>query len=59
MVPDAERRRAYLRLVYENGFHDSFDDKASREQAYLDDEEALMRYRIGSRVGKRERGRAA
>jgi hypothetical protein len=59
VVTSETRRRAYLKLVYENGFMDSFDNKASREQAYLDDEEALMRYRIGTRVGKRERERAA
>ena len=58
-VGPAERRRSYLKLVYENGFHDGiYAGEAVREGAYLLDEEALMRYRIGLRIGKRERARA-
>jgi hypothetical protein len=60
-VPPPEvRRRAYLKLVYENGYHDGYyAGTPLREQAYLSDEEALPRYRIGFRIGVRERGRGA
>jgi hypothetical protein len=60
-VPPPEvRRRAYLKLVYENGYHDGYRAGLPlREQAYLSDEEALMRYRIGLRIGIRERERVA
>jgi hypothetical protein len=58
VVSAPERRRAYLKLVYENGYHDGYHaGEGLREQAYLKDEEALMRYRIGLRIGKRERVR--
>lgn len=59
VVAPETRRRAYLKLVQENGYHDSFDHKTLREQVYQDDEEALRRYRVGIRIGKRERERAA
>jgi hypothetical protein len=60
VVPPEQQRRAYLKLVYENGYHDGYyAGTPLREQAYLSDEEALPRYRIGFRIGVRERGRGA
>jgi hypothetical protein len=59
IVPDEQQRKSFLKLVYENGYHDGeLAGEPIREQAYLEDEEALMRYRIGFRIGKRERRRA-
>ena len=55
-IDPEQQRRSYLKLVYENGYHDGYyAATALREQAYLKDDEALMRYRIGLRIGMREK----
>ena len=54
--PD-KRRRAFLRLAYECGYHDGYHLNMAIPSRYSDDEEAGMRYKIGARVGKKERAR--
>lgn len=55
-ISPERQRRAYLKLVWQNGRHDGFyAGEKLREQAYLKDEEALTRYRMAFRIGKLQR----
>ena len=56
-ISPEKRRKSFLRLVHENGYHDGFYANDPRESAYLKDEEALTRYRIALRLGRLERSR--
>jgi hypothetical protein len=55
-VSPAQRRKSFLHLVYENGYHDGWHTgEPLREELYTAD--AFDAYRRGWRIGKRERAR--
>ena len=57
-VSPAQRRKSFLHLVYENGYHDGWHT-GEPLRAHLYEGDALAKYRNGLRIGKRERARAA
>ena len=57
-ITPQQRRKSFLKHVQELGYHDGYySGEPVRILSYQDDDEARARYRVGVRIGKRERGR--